>query len=138
MSVLWTDDALSDARDRVLIPEQIGFGKSSKPVDFQHTFDELARQTTMLWDALRVESSHLVGHSMGVLAVRLALLNRLWSGPRGAALVGERECHLYRLNDSELSALHRHIRLRLLEGHAPGCVRHGWRALRFLDRNHSA
>ncbi|MBI1395692.1 MAG: alpha/beta fold hydrolase [Betaproteobacteria bacterium] len=60
---------------RVVVPDQIGFGKSSKPAAFQFTFQELARQTRLLLDARGVHSVHVVGHSMGgMLATRFALM----------------------------------------------------------------
>lgn len=32
----------------VLVPDQIGFGKSTKPLHFQYTFQELARNTKLI------------------------------------------------------------------------------------------
>ena len=59
----------------VLIPDQIGFGKSSKPTDYQYSFEALALNTKSLLDHLEIPSSHIVGHSMGgMLASRFALL----------------------------------------------------------------
>src|SRR5690606_19117123 len=37
---------------RVIVPDQIGFGKSSKPNKFQYTFQQLALNTKMLLDSL--------------------------------------------------------------------------------------
>lgn len=60
---------------RVIAPDQIGFGKSSKPAAYQFTFQALAANTRDLLDSLRVEKFVLVGHSMGgMLAVRMALM----------------------------------------------------------------
>jgi pimeloyl-ACP methyl ester carboxylesterase len=67
-----TIKALSDAGYRVVAPDQIGFGKSSKPT-FAYSFDAMARATIALIDSLHVDRFDLVGHSMGgMLAVRLA------------------------------------------------------------------
>lgn len=57
---------------RVVVPDQIGFGKSAKP-EIQYSFDLLAANTIQLLDQLGVEKAAVVGHSMGgMLAVRLA------------------------------------------------------------------
>jgi len=67
-----TIKALADAGYRVVAPDQIGFGKSSKP-SFAYSFDAMARATIDLIDSLHVDRFDLVGHSMGgMLAVRLA------------------------------------------------------------------
>lgn len=58
----------------VLIPDQIGFGKSSKPVDYQYSFGALAHNTMALMTSLGIAKSIIVGHSMGgMLATRFAL-----------------------------------------------------------------
>lgn len=60
---------------RVIIPDQIGFGKSSKPERYQFTFQGLAANTRALLDKLEVKQAHFVGHSMGgMLATRFALM----------------------------------------------------------------
>src|SRR5271154_5066850 len=67
-----TIKALTQAGYRVVAPDQIGFGKSSKPT-FAYSFDAMARATIPLIDSLHVDRFDLVGHSMGgMLAVRLA------------------------------------------------------------------
>jgi pimeloyl-ACP methyl ester carboxylesterase len=67
-----TIKALTEAGYRVVAPDQIGFGKSSKPT-FTYSFDDMARATIALLDSLHVDRFDLVGHSMGgMLAVRLA------------------------------------------------------------------
>jgi pimeloyl-ACP methyl ester carboxylesterase len=64
--------ALAEAGFRVVAPDQIGFGKSSKP-GFAYSFDAMARATIALLDSLHVARFDLVGHSMGgMLAVRIA------------------------------------------------------------------
>jgi len=63
---------LSDAGYRVVVPDQIGFGKSSKPSGELH-FDTLARNTVTLLDHLHITKAEIVAHSMGsMLAVRIA------------------------------------------------------------------
>jgi pimeloyl-ACP methyl ester carboxylesterase len=67
-----TIKALTEAGYRVVAPDQIGFGKSSKPT-FAYSFDDMARATIALIDSLHVDRFDMVGHSMGgMLAVRLA------------------------------------------------------------------
>src|SRR6202789_2179540 len=67
-----TIKALTEAGYHVVAPDQIGFGKSSKPT-FAYSFDDMARATIALIDSLHVDRFDLVGHSMGgMLAVRLA------------------------------------------------------------------
>ena len=63
---------LNNAGFRVVVPDQIGFGKSSKASGELH-FDTLARNTAALIDALHVAQFDIVAHSMGgMLAVRIA------------------------------------------------------------------
>lgn len=60
---------------RVIVPDQIGFGKSSKPDNFQYSFQQLAKNTKELLETLEVEKTALLGHSMGgMLATRFALM----------------------------------------------------------------
>lgn len=59
----------------VLIPDQIGFGKSSKPTIYHYSFARLAHNTKKLMDKLAIENSIIVGHSMGgMLATRFSLM----------------------------------------------------------------
>jgi pimeloyl-ACP methyl ester carboxylesterase len=70
-----TIEALVADGYRVIVPDQIGFGKSSKPRNFQFSFQELAIQTRALLSDLGVDRSAVVGHSMGgMLATRYALM----------------------------------------------------------------
>jgi pimeloyl-ACP methyl ester carboxylesterase len=63
---------LSGAGYRVVVPDQVGFGKSSKPQGDLH-FDDLARNTIALLDHLQIAKADIVAHSMGgMLAVRIA------------------------------------------------------------------
>lgn len=58
---------------RVIIPDQIGFGKSSKPDYYQYSFAQLAQNTLSLLNHLKIQKFTIVGHSMGgMLAVHLA------------------------------------------------------------------
>ena len=63
---------LNDAGYRVVVPDQIGFGKSSKPAGELH-FDTLARNTIALLDQLEINKADIVAHSLGgMLGVRIA------------------------------------------------------------------
>ncbi|WP_024610346.1 alpha/beta hydrolase [Pseudoalteromonas sp. TB64] len=73
----WTTTAqyLQSLGYGVLIPDQIGFGKSSKPTDYQYSFATLAHHTHALMDSLNIKESIVLGHSMGgMLASRFALM----------------------------------------------------------------
>jgi pimeloyl-ACP methyl ester carboxylesterase len=73
----WEDTArrLSTQGYRVIIPDQIGFCKSSKPPAYQFSLQQLARNTHLLLQSLGVESTYVLGHSMGgMLATRFALM----------------------------------------------------------------
>ncbi len=60
---------------RVIVPDQIGFGKSSKPERYQFSFQGLSRNTKDLLDSLQIGKVAVVGHSMGgMLASRFALM----------------------------------------------------------------
>lgn len=60
---------------RVIVPDQIGFGKSSKPDRYQFTFQTLAATTHALLVSLKIDHANVVGHSMGgMLAVRYTLM----------------------------------------------------------------
>jgi pimeloyl-ACP methyl ester carboxylesterase len=63
---------LNDSGYRVVVPDQIGFGKSSKPSADLH-FDTLARNTIALLDHLQIPKADIVAHSLGgMLGVRIA------------------------------------------------------------------
>ena len=73
----WTTTAqyLQSLGYGVLIPDQIGFGKSSKPTNYQYSFATLAHHTHALMDSLNIKESIVLGHSMGgMLASRFALM----------------------------------------------------------------
>ncbi len=60
---------------RVIAPDQIGFGKSTKPGYYHYTFQQLALNTKGLLEQLGVEKTAVLGHSMGgMLATRFALM----------------------------------------------------------------
>ncbi len=70
-----TIERLTEEGYRVVVPDQIGFGKSSKPDHLQYSFQMLADQTRRLLDSLKVDDVTVVGHSMGgMLATRFALM----------------------------------------------------------------
>src|ERR1700759_4746956 len=63
---------LTDAGFRVVVPDHIGFGKSTKPAGELH-FDTLARNTIALLDHLQIARADIVAHSMGgMVGVRIA------------------------------------------------------------------
>ena len=77
-SAYWkkTIESLSQRGFRVIVPDQIGFGKSSKPELYQYSFHDFAFHTKQLIDSLGVSKVSLVGHSMGgMLAARFALMH---------------------------------------------------------------
>ena len=70
-----TIELLTEQGYRVIAPDQIGFGKSSKPSGYQFSFQALAENTRALLASLGVQLVSVVGHSMGgMLAVRFALM----------------------------------------------------------------
>ena len=70
-----TINALTKEGYRVIAPDQIGFGKSSKPINYQYTFQELAKNTKTILDSLKISKTAILGHSMGgMLATRFALM----------------------------------------------------------------
>lgn len=59
---------------RVIVIDQVGFGKSTKPKNYQFSFQSLSENTKKLLSSLNVSSYRLLGHSMGgMLAIRHAL-----------------------------------------------------------------
>jgi pimeloyl-ACP methyl ester carboxylesterase len=64
----------SNAGYRVIAPDQVGWGLSSKP-DMKYSFEMLASNNLILLDSLHIEKVHVLGHSMGgMLATRFALM----------------------------------------------------------------
>jgi pimeloyl-ACP methyl ester carboxylesterase len=65
-------DALRKEGFRVVVPDQIGFGRSSKPV-IPYNFHDMALNTRTLLESLGITKAVIVGHSMGgMLAARFA------------------------------------------------------------------
>jgi pimeloyl-ACP methyl ester carboxylesterase len=65
-------DALTKEGFRVIVPDQIGYGRSSKPIA-PYNFNSQARNTFQILQKEKVERAMVVGHSMGgMLAARLA------------------------------------------------------------------
>jgi pimeloyl-ACP methyl ester carboxylesterase len=65
---------LSQNGFRVVVPDQLAFGKSAKP-DIHYSFHLLAANTKKLLDSLGIKQVAVVGHSMGgMLATRFALM----------------------------------------------------------------
>ena len=70
-----TMEALLQQGFRVIVPDQIGFGKSTKPAHFQYSFQQLASNTKQLLKTINVSKTAVLGHSMGgMLATRFALM----------------------------------------------------------------
>jgi pimeloyl-ACP methyl ester carboxylesterase len=70
-----TIKALVDDGYRVVVPDQVGFCKSTKPSEFQFTLFALAQHTNGLLTKLGITSAVIMGHSMGgMLAARYALM----------------------------------------------------------------
>jgi len=65
-------DALRREGFRVIVPDQIGFGRSSKPI-IPYNFHDMARNTFAILQSLKITKAMVVGHSMGgMLAARFA------------------------------------------------------------------
>lgn len=66
--------ALTEKGFRVIVPDQIGFGKSSKPF-IHYSFHQLAVFNKKLLDTLGISKTIVLGHSMGgMLATRFTLM----------------------------------------------------------------
>lgn len=60
-------DALRTEGFRVVVPDQIGYGRSSKPI-IPYSFNDMARNTRLLLQHLNIERMMVIGHSMGGMA----------------------------------------------------------------------
>lgn len=65
-------DGLTKEGFRVIVPDQIGYGRSSKPIA-PYNFNSQARNTFLILEKEKIERAAVVGHSMGgMLAARFA------------------------------------------------------------------
>jgi len=65
---------LTEAGYRVIVPDQVGWGKSSKPI-LHYNFFMLANNNARLLDSLGINEVNVVSHSMGgMLATRFTLM----------------------------------------------------------------
>lgn len=65
-------DALRKEGFRVVVPDQIGYGRSSKPI-IPYSFNDMARNSRAILQSLKIDKAMIVGHSMGgMLAARFA------------------------------------------------------------------
>ena len=65
-------DALRKEGFRVIVPDQIGYGRSSKPI-MPYNLADMARNTRAILQSLNISRAMIVGHSMGgMLAARFA------------------------------------------------------------------
>jgi len=72
----WKDliAALSKKGYRVIVPDQVGWGRSGKP-GIHYSFHLLAANSRALLDSLKIKKVIVIGHSMGgMLAARFALM----------------------------------------------------------------
>jgi pimeloyl-ACP methyl ester carboxylesterase len=71
-----TITVLSKAGFRVIAPDQIGFCKSTKPLGYQFSIQQLATNTNALLTSLGVSRPIIIGHSFGgMMAMRYALMH---------------------------------------------------------------
>lgn len=65
-------DALRKEGFRVIVPDQMGYGRSSKPI-IPYSFNDHARNSRAILQSLKIDKAMIVGHSMGgMLATRFA------------------------------------------------------------------
>jgi pimeloyl-ACP methyl ester carboxylesterase len=65
-------EALCREGFRVIVPDQIGYGRSSKPI-IPYSFNDMARSSRAILQSLNIDKAMVVGHSMGgMLATRFA------------------------------------------------------------------
>ena len=70
-----TAGVLSSVGYRVILPDQVGFCKSTKPDSYQYSLQQLAANTLALLKILQIEKVTLIGHSMGgMLGTRFSLM----------------------------------------------------------------
>ena len=65
-------DALRKEGFRVIVADQIGYGRSSKPI-IPYSLNDMARNSRAILQSLKIDKAMVVGHSMGgMLAARFA------------------------------------------------------------------
>jgi pimeloyl-ACP methyl ester carboxylesterase len=65
-------EALRKEGFRVIVPDQIGYGRSSKPI-IPYSLNDMARNSRAILQSLKIDKAMIVGHSMGgMLATRFA------------------------------------------------------------------
>ncbi|KAI1339443.1 alpha/beta hydrolase [Xylariaceae sp. FL0016] len=70
-----TAQVLADQGYRVILPDQIGFCKSTKPKSYQYTLQQLSYNTNSLLNALGITNITLLGHSLGgMTSIRYGLM----------------------------------------------------------------
>ncbi|KAJ2972523.1 hypothetical protein NQ176_g7107 [Zarea fungicola] len=69
-----TIDKLTSVGYRVIAPDHVGFCKSSKPIGYQFSTNQLAKNTQALLQTLGISKITLIGHSLGgMLSIRFGL-----------------------------------------------------------------
>src|SRR3984893_14199443 len=69
-----TIEVLRKAGFRVVVPDQVGFGRSSKPI-IPYPLSDMAFNPRQILETLRIPKAAVVGHSMGgMVAARFGLL----------------------------------------------------------------
>ena len=69
-----TIEVLRNAGYRVVVPDQVGFGRSTKAV-MPYNLSDMAANTRKLLETLGIQKANIVGHSMGgMVATRFGLL----------------------------------------------------------------
>jgi pimeloyl-ACP methyl ester carboxylesterase len=67
-------DALRREGFRVVVTDQIGYGRSSKPI-IPYSLNDMARNSRAVLQSLKIDKAMIIGHSMGgMLAARFAAL----------------------------------------------------------------
>ena len=67
-------DALRKEGFRVIVVDQIGYGRSSKPI-IPYSLNDMARNSRAILESLKIDKAMVLGHSMGgMLAARFASL----------------------------------------------------------------
>jgi pimeloyl-ACP methyl ester carboxylesterase len=77
----WKDviSFLSNGGYRVIVPDQVGWGRSSKP-NIHYSFHLLADNTMQLLDSLGIRQMHIIGTFYGWHAGNAVYINVSWRG----------------------------------------------------------